>query len=234
MSGKDSLSRERLISKVEIGTAIHVNSESGSFKYRANLVGYNHGMLLTSLPSEKQLDLKDVNYPVLFAQGTSTVMRLIIDGVIYAFKSEIQDIHQRASKILVSQLPETIQMRRLREGVRYPCVLQANFLLGETKYRGVLTNISEGGCLLSMKSGSYTEAIKTEMKNDKSTSLDVRFPFEEKDCTFDVKVKSVGGTSDSNLLIGISFISEEKELDVIRKYLDFMQLEELSEYLLLS
>ena len=234
MSGKDSISRERLISKVEIGTAIHINSESGSFKYRTNLAGYNHGMLLTGLPSEKQLDLKDVDYPVLFAKGTSVVMRLIIDGVIYAFKSEVQDIHQRACKILMSQLPETIQMRRLREGVRYPCVLQANFLLGETKYRGVLTNISEGGCLLTMKPGSYTELIKAQMKNEKPTSLDVRFPFEEKDCTFDVKVKSVGGTGSRNLLIGLSYVSEDQDLEVIRKYLDFMQLEELSEYLLLN
>ena len=229
-----SISREGLISKVEIGAAIHINSESGSFKYRGNLVGYSHGMLLTGLPSEKQLDLKDVDYSVLFAKDTSMVMRLIIDGVIYAFKSEVCDIHQAASKILVSHLPDTIQMRRLRGGVRYPCVLQANILLGETKYRGVLTNISEGGCLLTMKAGSYTDSIRKLMKNDISTCLDVRFPFEEKDCTFDVKVKSASDASSGNLLVGLSYVTEGEVLEVIKKYLDFMQLEELSEYLLLS
>ena len=232
MSDASSISREELISKVEVGAAIHINSESGSFKYRGSLAGYNNGMLLTGLPSEKQLDLKGVDYPALFAKDTSMVMRLIVDGVIYAFKSDVRDIHQSVSKILVSHMPETIQMRRLREGVRYPCVLQTNLLLGETKYRGVLTNISEGGCLLTMKAGSYTESIKTLMKNDKSTCLDVRFPFEEKDCTFDVKVKSIGDTSSGNLLVGLSYVTEGEDLEVIKKYLDFMKLEELSEYLL--
>ncbi len=234
MGDKNSISREELISKMEIGEVIQVNGQTSALKYWANIAGYNSGVLITSLPSPKKLDRGNVDYAELFPDNTSLVMRLIFDGVIYAFKSEVRGINLKACNLLMSSLPENIQIRKLRQGVRYPCVLQADFLLGETKFRGVLTNISEGGCLFRMKAAANAEAIRAMMDNDKATSLDVRFPFEDKDSSFEVKVKSIGDVSAVYLLLGLSYAEASQVADVVKKYLEFMQLEELSEYLVLT
>ncbi len=230
MSKDKVIAREELISKVAIGSAIHVIGENGNLKYRANVVGYEGGVLLTSLPSAKQLQKDDVAYGELFPDNVQLVMRLIVNGVIYAFKSEVRAINLKSCKLLLSSLPKNIQIRKLRQGVRYPCMLQAGLLIGETKYRGVLLNISEGGCLFRMKASVKIESIKGLIEKKVTSSLNVRFPFEEKSSSFYVIMKSIKEEPSGDLLLGISY-AEKEATDVIKKYLDFMQLEELSDYL---
>jgi len=234
MKAKNGISREDFIHKIEIGAPIHVNDESGELKYRANVVGYINGTLITSLPSPKQLKADAVAYPERFPKDKDLVMRLIAKGTIYAFQTSVKGLDLNLCKTLLSALPEKIQTRKLRKGVRYPCVLQANLLVGETKYRGVLTNISEGGCLLSMKTGANIQAIQSLMENKKTTRLDIRFPFEDKDSTFEANIKSMSEGATGNYSLGISYTEEPGVADVVRKYFEFMQLEELSEYLVLT
>lgn len=234
MTEKTVIDREELIKSVGIGEWIHINSEDGQLKYRASIVGYSQGVLLTALPSAKQLELENVDYQSLFDQPAPLVMRLVFEGVIYAFKSEVLLVNTDACKLLLSAIPEQIQLRRLRQGVRYPCVLQAGLLIGEAKIRGVLTNISEGGCLLRIKAATKRDTIKGLIDNEKATGLDVRFPFEEKDSSFNVMVKSVAADGGDYLLLGLSYVEAGEAAPAITKYLEFMQLEQLSEHLVLS
>lgn len=231
MSDDGSILREQLITKMEMGTAIHISNSDSGLNYRARVAGYDRGILITSLPSAKQLQLDSPDYDEFFSDEMLLVMRLIVDGVIYAFKSEVLAINLKACKLLISSLPEKIQTRPLRMGVRYPCVLQAGFVLGETKYRGVLTNISEGGCLFRMKAVVDIESIKALVANDRESSLCVRFPFNDKDLSFEIKVKSVSNEETGYFLLGTLYSEPEKVVPVIKKYFEFMQLEELAEYL---
>jgi hypothetical protein len=112
-------------------------------------------------------------------------------------------------------------------------VLEAGFVLGETKYRGVLINISEGGCLLRMKQSCDLENIKVLMENDKTSNLTVRFPFDSSDSSFDIKVKSLSQDA-GYLLLGMFYADSEEAGAVIKRYLEYMQLQKLSEYLVLS
>lgn len=233
MSKENYIRRDDLISKVAIGTAIHISGDNGSIKYRSSVVGYDNGVLLTSIPSAKQLPKEDSSYDDVFTEGLPLVMRLIIEGTIYAFSSDVRAIYLEKNKLLMSSLPEKIQTRQLRKGVRYPCVLQAGFVIGETKYRGVLINISEGGCLFRMKVSSKIEAIKSIMERDKTSSLNVRFPFDKSDSSFFVKIKSLSNDA-GHILMGMYYDDAVEVESTIKKYIEYMQLEELSEYLPLS
>lgn len=227
------IAREELVAKVAIGSAIHVIGDNGQLRYRANVAGYDSGILITSMPSLKQLQLDEVACGDLFQENMQLLMRLIVEGTIYAFKSEVRAVNLKSCKLLMSSLPKNIQMRKLRQGVRYPCMLQAGVVLGETKYRGILLNISEGGCLFRMKSTTKIDAIKTLIEKDVTSSLNVRFPFEDNSSSLYVKIKSVKEEASGDLLVGISYAEKEAN-DVVKKYLDFMQLEELSQYLSLD
>lgn len=233
MSDEKIIAREELVAKVIIGSAIHVIGENGQLKYRANVAGYDSGILITSMPSSKQLQEDEVVYSDLFQEGMKLLMRLIVEGTIYAFKSEVRAVNLQSCKLLMSSLPKNIQIRKLRQGVRYPCMLQAGVVLGETKYRGILLNISEGGCLFRMKATTKVDAIKALIEKEVTSSLNVRFPFEDNNSSLYVKIKSVKEESSGDLLVGISF-AEKEASEVVRKYLDFMQLEDLSEYLSLD
>jgi len=232
MSTDTFIKRGELIAKTAIATGIHITGSDG-LKYRSKVVGYDSGLLITALPKAAQLPESATPFEQFLCADTALVMRLIVDGNIYAFSSKVKAIYQESSKLLLSSLPEKIQIRKLRAGVRYPCVLQAGFLLGETKYRGVLINISEGGCLLRMKLTSNTEGIKAIMENDKTSSLNVRFPFDSSDSSFYIKIKSFSQEA-NHILLGLSYADSEEAGGVIKKYLEYMQLEELSEYLTLS
>lgn len=234
MTIASDISREELIKKVDIGSTVHVTSEPGEIKYRANLVGYSSGVIITSLPTAKQMVKPEKDHEKLFPSGMLMILRLIVHGVIYAFKSQVHGVNLDYCKILLSSLPEKIQIRHLRARVRYPCVLQAGLIIGETKYRGVLTNISEGGCQLRMKIHVNIDTLKAMKENNKITSMDIRFPFEDQDNTFKVKIKSIVDSSAGYVLLGLSYKEIGNVADIIKKYLEFMQLEELSEYLQLS
>jgi len=232
MSTDTFIGRGELIAKVAIATAIHITG-GGGLKYRSKVVGYDSGLLITALPAAAQLPESQTPFESFLGADTALVMRLIVDGNIYAFGSKVKVQYQEGCKLLLSSLPEKIQIRKLRAGVRYPCVLQAGFLLGETKYRGVLINISEGGCLLRMKLTSNVDGIKAIMENDKTSTLNVRFPFDSSDSSFHIKIKSLSQET-GHLLLGLSYADSEETAVVVKRYLDYMQLEQLSEYLTLS
>jgi c-di-GMP-binding flagellar brake protein YcgR len=229
----ETISREDLIARIDIGEFVHVSSEVGGLKFRSAVVGYSDGVLITSLPSPSQLNTQA---PVgeLFKDDMPLVMRLIVDGVVYAFKSQVRGINLKAGHFLFSSMPDKIQLRRLRSGVRYPCVLQAGLIIEQTKYRGVLINISQGGCLFQMKENASVDKLRAFREHNKMTQLSVRFPSESSDNSFDIYVKSVSPDSAGYLLVGVSFAEAGEAVKSVKKYLDFMQLEELSEYLLLN
>lgn len=233
MNKEKIISREELVSKVVIGSAIHVVGDNGQLKYRATVAGYEGGILMTSMPSSKQLKVDKIVYSDVFPEKMQLLMRLIVEGIIYAFKSEVRAVNVDPCKILMSSLPKNIQIRKLRQGVRYPCMLQAGVVLGETKYRGILLNISKGGCLFRMKATTKMSAIKVLIEKEVRSSLNVRFPFEDKISSLYVKIKSIKEELSGDLLIGISFVENEAN-DVIDKYMDFMQLEDLAGYLSLD
>ncbi|MFT5578745.1 MAG: hypothetical protein ACI9WS_001500 [Paraglaciecola psychrophila] len=232
MSIDTFIERGELVARMPIATAIHITGDDG-LKYRSKVVGYDSGVLMTSLPNVAQLPEVEDPLETYFAAETVLVMRLIVDGNIYAFSSKVRTVYSEGIKLLLSSLPEKVQTRQLRGGVRYPCVLEAGFVLGETKYRGVLINISEGGCLLRMKQSCDLENIKVLMENDKTSNLTVRFPFDSSDSSFDIKVKSLSQDA-GYLLLGMFYADSEEAGAVIKRYLEYMQLQKLSEYLVLS
>ncbi len=234
MEDNSSISRDDWLAKLALGTIIHVNNDAGTLKYSSDISGYQKGILISSLPSPDKLKLSLEAYKTQFSNDTPLVIRMIIGGSIYAFRSHIKGVNTRACSLLFSEVPEKIQLRRLRAGVRYPCVLQAGLMIGQTRYRGVLTNISEGGCLLQMKAKASTEDLQILKQQDRATQMTVRFPFEDQETTISVKVKSLSEDKQAQLALGISFAEVGEVSPVVKKYLDFMQLEELSEYLSLD
>jgi c-di-GMP-binding flagellar brake protein YcgR len=229
-----SISRDDWLAKLALGTIIQVNNESGSLKYSSEISGYQKGLLITSLPSPEKLKLSLDDFKQHFSNDTALVIRMVVDGSIYAFRSPVKGVNTRACALLFSEVPDKIQVRRLRGGVRYPCVLQAGLLIGEVRYRGVLTNISAGGCLLQMKAKASTDDLKILKEQERATLMNVRFPFEDQDTAISVKVKSLAEDKQGQLSLGISFAEVGEVAFVVKKYLDFMQLEELSEYLFLD
>ncbi|MBL4826194.1 MAG: PilZ domain-containing protein [Spongiibacteraceae bacterium] len=228
MNNNTDIKPEELLAKLEIGTAIHVNTEDNAVKYRASLLGYDQSSLLTSLPGSKQLPIDKSAYFDLFSEQQVLIFRLITDGVIYAFKSIVLTTHTKYCKILLSSLPESVQARPLRKTVRYPCTLPGGFVIGETKYRGAVINISLSGCLFRMNALSNTAQLESIKANEHIAKLEVAFPLDQGGKSFDSTVRSIEEDSEGYLMLGMSFSDDET---LVEKYIEFMQLEELVPFL---
>jgi PilZ domain/Flagellar protein YcgR len=220
--------REDFVAKLDMGTIIHISNEDNSLKYRTALVGCHQETLITSLPNSNQLPDENATYTDFFIEKNTLIARLIKAGFVYAFKSVVQAINTDHCKLLLSSIPEEVQARPLRQTVRYPCALQAGLIIGETKYRGAVTNVSLTGCLLRMKHISNRAQLDAMKSNKLPSTLEIKFPFNQKTKALQVYVKSINEESEGYLLVGMEFIDDTA---IVHQYIESMQLEELTEFL---
>lgn len=210
---------------IKIGSIINVNSEHEDWHYSATLVGADapHS-IITTLPAKHSL-AEGFDYNALFSADDVFEMRSIHNGHIFAFESAFIAIHN--DRWLISSFPEMVETRPLRCETRFPCALSCDIHQGNEESYGVISNISHGGCQLSVNSDANYPLIESSLMNHKAIELVVFFPHLDTPITLEAYVKSSQCQVDGACKVGIAFAAQ---YEAVRQYLESLQLDSVTPF----
>ncbi len=216
---------DRLL-KFEMGSVVQINREDNeNIHFSTTLVGIdeNHSVI-TSLPAQQFLP-DGATYESIFTVGTMFEMKTIYDGQVVAFESSVISIYN--NRLLISSYPEMIEARRLRQDTRFPCALSCDIRLNSKEFYGVISDISNGGCQMSVQHGTDYSLIEEALNTQDILELEVFFPFSEHPTVIAANVKSSTCLIDGACKVGLAFTTNQES---VRKYLESLQLDSVSPF----
>ncbi len=195
-----SVDRDRHVDlSLRIGCVLHIKLSDKAERLPAKLIGMDAGAYLIVQPQ---------NPAKLFDQvfkGKEVVVRYLSDGAIFGFESRVMDFLMQPVRLLFLTYPSKIQSCEIREHKRYDCLYDAQLLLAGVPCRGVVANISVGGCQFVTEGldEEQTARIKVEDGVTLSFQPPARAPVESLAGEVRNVTRSNGGRSE----IGIRFIN---------------------------
>ncbi len=215
---------DRLLS-LTIGSVVQITREDVNQSFSVNLVGVdNEKFIITTLPAKQQLE-QGYDYDACFAEGAMFEMKTIYDGRVVAFESSV--IGRYEDRLLIGSFPEMVETRRLRRDIRFPCTMACDIRLGKNEAYGAITDISNGGCQLSVKKNQEYGFIEEALNSQESLELEIFFPFSEHPAILSAKVKSSVCEIDGACKVGLAF---NQEYESVRQYLESLQLDSVAPF----
>lgn len=221
---EEYFSADRILG-LKIGSVVQAAREDNDQHFSVVLVGADAGKsVITTLPNAQHMADGDT-YDSLFPIGTMLEMKTIHDGRIVAFESSVLGRHD--DRLLVTSFPEMIETRRLRRDIRFPCVLSVDIRYGENIAYGAITNISSGGCQVSVAKDSNYSFIDQSINEVHFLELEILFPFEEQPIVIRARGRSAVCEIDGDCKVGLEF---PEEYECIRRYLESLQLDSVAPF----
>lgn len=217
------------LANLPIGSIVQVANLENTAKYMTRLIGVDSDkLIITALPSSKQLGLKNDDYTQIFSETKTLILRILGTGLVYGFKSRVisQDSN---NKLLLSSYPDSIQSRNLRKEARYPCTLASVLELEEGPVNGLVTNISASGCQFCVSNEVEAE-LRDRLKaysQSGSVNINIHFPFNEENTSISASIKSVAQNEGRGLYIGMAF---ENHPQGVKMFLDSLHLDAISSF----
>jgi len=78
------------------------------------------------------------------------IVRYVYSGTVYGFSSSVLSIISTPAPIVFLEYPEAFEFINLRKMDRLDCLLPCTARIGEVDYKGVILDISPGGCRVSI------------------------------------------------------------------------------------
>lgn len=221
-----TISPEGMLSKLRLGALIQVSTPDGSIKYLTRLIGADGcKTLITALPSPKQLKKETVGvvYDNVFFADKVLVMRLITEGSVFAFESNVVAVNYSGCKLLLSSFPQQIQSQVLRQDARFPCALSCQGSLQEQAFTGVMVDISYGGGQLLINPQGLN--LAHDKLKGLTLPLRIRFDKDKPADELETTIVSVQKINPQDMALGLAFTQSEKSVNA---YLASLQLEDMS------
>ncbi len=214
---------------IDSGTVVQVNDSGGGIKYVSRFVGMDNQVIITRLPPVSQLNksgmgTEDLTYRDTFHKKRKLIMRMIVNGQIFAFETEVIDLMLQGSKLLITTYPKAIQSRLLRKEPRYPCTLPTTLTAGDESLEGVLINLSSSGGLLQLTGESELESLQALKSEQGEVSLNVTMPFDEQPVAIKAKVMSLAAPE---YQVGLAFVDGK---EAIQKYITTLKLDSIGDF----
>lgn len=225
-----SINPAAMLAKLTIGALVQISSQDNTLKYLTRLIGVDGTRtLITPLPTPKQLKKESVTvvYDNLFFTDRPLVMRLIAEGTVFAFRSDVTAVNYTGCKLLLSSFPKEIQCQKLRRDARYPCALSAQCEVDEQTFDAVVVNISNGGCQVNFN--HLDPSFELQEFKDKILSVAIRFNPEQSSGALSTTVMSIQKLEASNIMLGLAFTQSEQS---VNDYLESLHLGEMAELFL--
>jgi c-di-GMP-binding flagellar brake protein YcgR len=158
-----------------------------------------------------------------FREGNTLTFRYLNQGSLVGFRSEV--LHYMASpfSLLFVSYPMEIETRQLRDSRRVPCNFPAVLDAGSRTIKGVISDISDGGCLFVHDPAGDEEF---ELRPGEQVAGSFHVLEKTKKYPFKARVTSMQACGDKRLA-GLSFDPAQTRLpDSVRDYI-----EEIAEFL---
>ncbi|MDO6564563.1 flagellar brake domain-containing protein [Amphritea sp. 1_MG-2023] len=214
---------------LEQDSVIQVNDASDGFKYISRFIGIDGRVIITRLPAVTQLvksgmATDELTYRDTFNSRRKLVMRLISNGRIYAFETEVIDLFLQGARLLMTSYPDKIQSRWLRKEPRYPCAITAELVVADELLSGIMINFSSGGGLLKLTNDQGFSVLQQARSEQSECILKLQLPFNEKPVDVHVKIMSL---SLAEHQVGLAFSADR---EIIVRYITALKLESVGEF----
>ncbi|MBL4865848.1 MAG: PilZ domain-containing protein [Pseudomonadales bacterium] len=206
-----------------VGEIVQVSNKDIKIKYLTHYVGSDSAKtLLTMLPATRQIKQSFGSYKELFHDDDVLVMRMVVDGTVYAFQSKVIGLYTKGSNILVSSIPDEMQRRGLRIETRYPCTMRCTIVEEDKAWEAVVSNISMNGCQLKIPADGPAKEFGALYKIDALIKINIVFPFIEEPGELNAHVKSVSMCDEGSLILGCYFKAPNSS---VKRYFELSQLD---------
>jgi c-di-GMP-binding flagellar brake protein YcgR len=216
------------LAALPVGSIVQVSTEQGSTKYLTHLVGIEpEKVIITAVPSEKQLG-NNASYDSFYCDFRVLIFRILGEGIVYGFKSEVlHRVHERAH-LLVSTYPKDLQTRNLRRESRYSCTLASSLRFNDSQFTGVIINISAHGCQFYLANEVEQQMVE-KIKNYKDPiQIDIHLPFADGPSSIEAMIKSASMNDKNGLVLGTAFIGESQP---VKAFLDSLRLDTVPSFI---
>lgn len=199
------------------GTQIQVQLE-GLGPSKTSFVGMVEGeFLILKTPPIQELGTK-------LYEKNHVIVRYFHAGSVYGFRCTLIGLIKEPCRISILSYPETIECLNLRKHERVDCLIKASVHLAgvaEESFRGVIYDISLGGCGLKLKQEESRACPKIEIGGKAVLFIEVRD--REEPTAFQSLIRRVQQDRQV-ILLGLEFDDEEKEkekvLEIIRDHVE--------------
>jgi len=215
---------DRLL-QLKLGSIVHINQEGEDESATVALVGVDlNRSVITALPSLGSLP-DSLSLETLNNNSALLEMKTIHDGKIVAFESLVSEVYNQ--RLLISSFPEMVETRRLRKDVRFPCALSCDIRYEDNEFYGAITNISNGGCQISIENNSDFPLIEQAISQESVLDLEVFFSFREEPVVISGIARSSFCEAEGKCAVGVSFC---ENYECIQQYLQSLQLDSVSPF----
>ena len=192
-----------------------VEVKSTQRRFKSTFLGMDRGQfVLLRLPANRQL------LDVLTPRLELTVRFLMEGGRICGFQSQVAHISVKPYPLLFLTYPRRVEVLKLRKHDRVSCFQPILFYLGGEEVRGVIVNISVGGCRLLVE-GDGLEALQANAPGEQVIFQFRLFGSEE--TTYLQGVVKTASMDHDKLALGVAFRDLDIELaDQIERFVDTM------------
>jgi c-di-GMP-binding flagellar brake protein YcgR len=138
-------------------------------------------------------------------KGKEVVVRYLSDGAVFGFESKVIDFMVQPARLLFLTYPSKVQYCEIREHKRYDCLYDAQLVLAGAPRRGVVANISMGGCQFITE--DLDEEQTAHIKIEDGVTLSFQPPAGVPVESLAGEVRNVKRSNGSRSEIGIRFIN---------------------------
>jgi c-di-GMP-binding flagellar brake protein YcgR len=137
--------------------------------FRSTLIGAEHGRhLLVKMPHVPDLASK-------LYQKNHIIVRYLHAGKVYGFRSTLIGMIREPVRLCVISYPEALESHNTRNHERFDCVIPASVKhaadQGGREWKGVIVDMSMGGCRFRTKAGDRPDLARLAMGESLSLSF---------------------------------------------------------------
>ena len=150
-------------------------------------------------------------------EGAPITVRYVYAGNVYGFSSTVLSYTGKPALIVFMSYPTSVEMLNLRKAQRLECLLPAAIRISDKEFKGVILDISVGGCRVYTE---YDESDYVDFDIEKEIQLSFQLAGTAEDQVIGGRVQNV--KKDNKLAeLGIRFDQENTEiLEKVKEYID--------------
>ena len=193
-------SGRQLSSTISVGAGIQVQIKGMESRFKSRYFGMKPDeFVIIQMPGVPSLKEKILS-------GCHMVVRFIHSGTIYGFEARVIGYALKPAPILFLSFPASVEAINLRNSQRIDTFLEVDGTINDNEIRGVIVDLSYGGCRFAVDRASGTRQIRVEPGD----LVHIELRLSDKEKPFGVVGEAINAIVEANRIdVGLKFLFED-------------------------
>ncbi len=184
-----------------IGTILEIQIEGVKSRLKSELFAIEESKyLIIKLSPFQSL----TNVTKLVYEGTGIIIRYVLKGTMFGFKSRIKHVIIDPAKLIFIEYPEKIESQDLCTHKRLDCYLPAKVRIEDDSIAGTIKDISREGCRFIVETSKIKNSLIQLLQVDNEIGVSFQLPGVGRNLTLTAKQKNIKKDK-VNINIGVLF-----------------------------